>query len=133
MVLFLLVVLIMSSLGVAMLLYAKHWELSTGTVILEQTRPRFNTFFQTGLQFIEHRLPHLLREWAIIAVLKTKLLLREGIARTVLVVELGLERVLHTLRHTTSPDHKIGEASAFLREVAEHKQQLAAKIRSRKE
>jgi len=52
-------------------------------------------------------------------------------AWSVLQVERMLEKTLHTLRHTTAA-RADGEASAFLREVAEHKKSLIEKSGEKK-
>ncbi|HEV7449142.1 MAG TPA: hypothetical protein VGP13_01230, partial [Candidatus Paceibacterota bacterium] len=52
-------------------------------------------------------------------------LVHVGAAWVVIRLEQGLERALHTVRHTTTQAPRNGEeTSAFLREVAEHKKKL---------
>ncbi len=108
----------------ATLLGLKRYEMRTGRVFFMQVRPRVGEFFSRSLLWVEHTLPELLaRElrrlysWA-------RAGLRALTARAIILTEHLLEKSLHGLRRKTDAPHRAGEASAFLREVAEHKKKL---------
>jgi hypothetical protein len=122
MALFFTITLAISILGVCGVLWGKHWELTTGQVLLGSVRPRIDRFFQIVLFWIERVLPLLVRVYSRRAAAAALVALHRAFAWMVLEFERLLERTLHTVRHTT--DAKRGEASAFLREVAEHKKRL---------
>ena len=116
--------LIFSCLGLASLIGLKRYELTTGRVVGSALRPRYGRFFQTISLWIERILPTLVRMYG---KLITRAFLRSIYrvsAHAVVRVERTLERTLHTLRHTTDVRRGMGEASAFLREVSEHKRKL---------
>lgn len=123
MVLFLTAVLGVSALGLVVLLTVKRWELTTGRVLFSEVRPVAGRFLGLGLAFVERRAPALLKQFAWSAYRRLRTALNILVAWTVLRVEHLLERVLQLLRHTTHPQAG-GEASAFLREVAQHKKSL---------
>ena len=100
MALFLTVLLCLSAAGLVVLISVKRWELTTGRVLISKLRPAAARVLGEGLHFVERRAPAALKD-----------------------LERLLERVLNTLRHTTHVRGG-GEASAFLREVAEHKKSL---------
>jgi len=124
MVLFFTTTLLVSIAGLAAVLYAKHWELTTGNVLFQGIRPRLSAFFHTVLFWIERVMPDLIRAYSRIG---WRLFLKEVHRLSALVVlhtERFLERTLHTIRHTTEVKRGVGQASAFLREVSEHKKKL---------
>lgn len=120
---FLIVLLCVSIAGLIMLLASKRWETATGRVLFSEVRPAAGRILGGGLHFVERRAPALLRELAWTLYRTVRRWLHVGTAWAVLRAEALLERVLHTLRHTTVTSGN-GEASAFLREVAEHKKLL---------
>ncbi len=123
MVIFLTALLCLSALGLITLITAKHWELTTGRVLFSEVRPAAGHLLGAGLHFVERRAPVVLKSLAGRLYAEARTGLRIALAWAVLRAEAALERVLNTLRHTTHP-HGEGEASAFLREVAEHKKSL---------
>ncbi len=130
MVAFLTTVLVLSSVAMAALLAAKHWELTTGRIFLAEKRPQIGDLSHRFLRTLETRLPLLARLYSERALEWLRNSARVGLAHTLLAVEQWLERTLHTLRYRiTPPSSATGQASAFLREVAEHKKRLSRRIR----
>ena len=126
MVLFLTIVLIASSVSLIALLCAKQWEVTTGRMLFGSMRPRVQAVSHQMLHAVEHHLPTIVRRGVYVVVLWLRTGARAGIARALLSAEHSLEKILHALRRTTMvPQHHAqGRASAFLREVAEHKRRL---------
>ena len=125
MVLFLTAILVLSSLAMAALLWIKDWELRTGHMLLPDMRPRAAEILHTGATTIEQVLPKLVEQWGQDVAAWLRGSAREGLARGLAAAEMTLERALHALRHkTVPPPSASGQASAFLREVAEYKQKL---------
>ena len=124
MVLFLTIILCVSALGLLAIIGVKHYELSTGRVLWGSMRPAVGAVLSDALHFVERGVPALLRILIKRLYREARHNLHRGVAWVVLHAERGLELVLHTLRHTTSAPRKGGEASAFLREVSEHKRSL---------
>lgn len=130
MVFFFLSTLGVSIVGMTGLLMFKRIELTTGRVVFERLRSTVGIFFHWALLWSEQVLPELLRLWARRAVTICRNVAREGIAQGILLLEGGLEWVLHLIRRTTSePRRGNGEVSAFLREVAEHKKKILRRTR----
>lgn len=123
MVVFLIILLCVSLAGLSAVLYAKHWEEVNGKLMMSRVRPKAGEMLGVGLNFVEKRAPALLREMVLRGYALARVLMHRGVAWAVLHVERVLEKTLHTLRHTTQMRGD-GEASAFLREVAEHKKLL---------
>ena len=123
MVVFLTALLCVSLAGLACVLYAKHWEETNGKLMMSRVRPKAGEVLGVGLNFVERRAPAILRDAAGRGYAAARVLAHRTVAWSVLQVERMLEKTLHTLRHTTAA-RADGEASAFLREVAEHKKQL---------
>lgn len=121
--LFFIVLLCVSALGLIGLISVKHWELTTGRILFSGVRPAAGRALGAGLHFVERRAPAMLKSFARSAYRRLSAMLHLGVAWAVLHAEGALERVLNLLRHTTHPQSS-GEASAFLREVAEHKKSL---------
>lgn len=128
MVLFLLGVLICSSLAMVLLLYMKHWELSTGQVLLGTTRPHLTSFFHRLILVVEHHLPNLIQKWIERGKVLTRYGARAALAHALLALETWLEQTLHGVRSATSQSQ--GEASTFLQEVGDYKKRL--RFRNRK-
>ena len=116
--------LVISIVGLVSLLYLKHWELSTGRLVAVRVRPRMNRASQNTLVLFEQILPALVRIYSRRAWRTTLALVHFISAKVVLQTEHILERTLHTLRRSTDAGHGAGEASVFLRQVAEHKKKL---------
>ncbi len=120
---FLIALMCISVVGISSVLYVKHWEASHGKLIMSGVRTKAGEALGVGLNFLEKRAPVVLRAAAMRGYIMARTLLHRGIAWMVLFVEHLLEKTLHSLRHTTQ-QRSDGEASEFLREVAEHKKQL---------
>jgi hypothetical protein len=129
MVLFFMVMLGVSILGMVALLSFKRYELASGRVILASARPAIGTFCKHALWWVETVLPALVRVYTRRTIRYCKVTLQRAIARGILWVEHTLEQVLHTVREQTEASRVPGEASAFLREVAEHKRKLSRRTR----
>ena len=110
-----------------LLLGLKRYELSSGSVFFAGARPALSTFFHNALFWVERVLPALLKSYTLRALRALRSLFWKAIALGVIVFERTLERVLHTVREKTAPSRAPGEASAFLREVADHKKNLLYK------
>lgn len=123
MVITLTVLLGVSATGLIALLTVKRWELTTGRILFSELRPAAGRILGSGLTFVERRAPVLLKNIAWAVYRRASAALHFAVAWVVLHAERLLERVLNILRHTTHPAGE-GEASPFLREVAEHKKSL---------
>lgn len=128
MVLFFTAGLAISILGMVGLLVFKRYELQSGKVIFASARPAVGDFFKQALWWVEKVLPALVRVYTIRTVRFCKIALQRALARSILLVEHTLERVLHLVREQTAITRAPGEASAFLREVAEHKRKLSRPV-----
>ncbi|OGC87316.1 hypothetical protein A3D70_01040 [Candidatus Adlerbacteria bacterium RIFCSPHIGHO2_02_FULL_54_18] len=123
MALFFSVMLFISILGLSGLIVAKRWETVNGRAVLFGARPAVGRMLGTVLHIVEHRIPAFLRAGAVRLFMAARTGMHIGVAWTVFHAERLLERTLRALRHTTAARGE-GEASAFLREVAEHKKSL---------
>lgn len=126
MALFFTATLLISILGLVSLIALKRWELRTGGALGGSLRPRVGRFSEDVLAWFEGSLPELVHRNALHLLELSKNSLHHGVAKAVVFTEGKLEHTLHVLRHTTEEKPRSGEASAFLREVAEHKKQLLA-------
>lgn len=124
MVFFFTTTLLISIAGLSLLIGLKHWELQTGAVVGGRIRGPLGSFFHTALLWVERILPTLVRVFFRRALRATIAFVHQASAWAVLWIEWGLEYVLAVLRKATSARHGMGEASVFLREVAEHKRKL---------
>ena len=124
MVLFFTTTLAVSIVGLLTLIMVKHWELSTGRVVLGALRPAIGSFLSGILHWVERQAPSLLRQWVRRAWFIGRTLFHRYVAWSVLWAEHLLERTLYLLRHNTSQPKSGGEASAFLVEVSKHKKTL---------
>jgi len=131
MVVFLITLLCVSLAGLSGVLYVKHWEDTRGKFVMSRVRPKAGEVLGAGLNFVERRAPALARAAALRGYAAARALAQRGTAWALLQVERLLEKTLHTLRHTTQMRGD-GEASAFLREVAEHKKSLIEKSGEKK-
>ncbi|MSR70750.1 hypothetical protein EXS62_01800 [Candidatus Kaiserbacteria bacterium] len=126
MVIFFTLVLLVSAMGLVGIIAVRRWEISTGRVLFADTRPVAGKLLGEALHFVERRAPTLLRSGFSRLVGFVRKGIHVGAAWVVLLTERLLEHTLHTLRHTTAKKGE-GEASPFLREVAEHKKSLQEK------
>ena len=115
--------LVIAILGLTGLIAAKRRESTTGRVFFSGVRPVAGHLLGKGLHFVERRAPALVRLGFSTLIAAAKTGIRFSVAWVVLRAERLLEKTLHTLRHTTATRGE-GEASPFLREVAEHKKSL---------
>lgn len=118
------VLLAISIVGLVSLLAIKRWELRTGNMLMAGARPRVSAASQHTLTWFERVLPRLIQELLRRGVNKTSVLVHRAAAYSLLWAEHTLERVLRALRGVTEQPRSNKEASAFLREIAEHKRQL---------
>ncbi|MEI7720305.1 MAG: hypothetical protein WCI89_03830 [bacterium] len=115
----------LSILGILTLFALKQWELKTGKVLIGSIRPAVGEFFHTILFWIERVAPALVRTYAQHAAREVLAFVHRAVAFLVIVAEQLLQRLLHLIHHSTDVHRAAtGEASAFLREVAEHKHKL---------
>jgi hypothetical protein len=124
MVLFFTITLGISIVGLVSLLSIKQWELQNGVVLLSRVRPKLGSFFHTVSLWIERILPTLVRVYFRRTLNVLRVAMHRVSAWGVLTLEHALERLLQVLRKATSTKRTVGEASVFLREVAEHKRKL---------
>jgi len=118
-----------SIVGLSLLLGIKHWELATGSMLGRTFRARAHRYFSAILLWIEHIIPTVIRLYSRWAWRMSLRFIYRSTALLVLRTEKALEHTLHTLRHLTDVRHLpgrggMGEASVFLREIAEHKKKL---------
>ncbi len=123
MVTFLLALLCISIVGLVTLLSVKRRELSTGRVMFGGLRPKAGKLLGQGMHFLERQAPAIATESARRAIARGRVASHRVVAWAVLKTERGLESTLQVLRGATQ-ERGAGEASAFLREVAEHKKSL---------
>ncbi len=124
MVIFFTVLLGFSFVGLVSLLAVKRWELRTGNMLLAGARPHVSEVSHRVLVWIERVLPHLVSSLVRRGVSEGRVLVHRSAAYSLLWAEHTLERVLANLRGVTERPRSNKEASAFLREIAEHKRQL---------
>ncbi len=122
--LFFTITLLLSCLGMLVLLWLKRYELRTGRMFFAGARPRLGEFFSRTLVWVEYALPALLAHAAKRLWRAARVLAHRTVAWVVVGTETLLERGLQVLRHKTDAPRQGGEASPFLREVAEHKKIL---------
>lgn len=123
MVIFFTTLLAVSLVGLMGLIGVRRYELVNNRVIFANIRPRVGAWLGAGVHFFERVAPTFVRHLAAKAYRHSSELVHRGTAWAVIHTEALLERTLQVLRHTTAKEGG-GEASAFLREVAEHKKQL---------
>ena len=133
MVTFFITTLVLSCLGLTSLVGLKRYEMNTGRVVGSNVRPQVSRFFHAISLWVERILPTLVRMYSRILTRAFLSSVYRVTAHAVVRVEQWLERALHALRHTTDVRRGMGEASAFLREVSEHKRKLLRAQRAHKE
>jgi|SRR6185437_8168591 len=124
MVFYLIIMLVVSIVGMTSLLGAKRYELATGNLIFANSRPRMAKFSNRMVFLFGTAVPLYLRWQAGRLYRASTAWIHRATARGAVKIEAWLERTLHIVREKTSPNRTPGEASAFLREVAEHKKRL---------
>jgi hypothetical protein len=125
MVLIFIALLLVSIAGISGVLFLKHRELSTGNVVMAGFRPHADRFFHSALFWIERVIPTLARVWSAHVLRGAMSAIQRSIAAAILYIEQVLARVLAKLRRSTEVRHEAGEASPFLRAIAEHKKALS--------
>lgn len=133
MVVFFIITLGLSIVGMLALLGFKRYELASGRVFFSAVRPRVVSSLERGVRLVGETLPARARELARVEGAKLRTRLHVLFARAVLFIEHMLERILHVVRENTEPERVVGEASAFLREVANHKKKLQRHSPARRE
>lgn len=126
MVLFLVIVLGISIVGLIGLISVRQWELQHGRLLMTGIRPKAGEVLGGGLHFVEAGLPVMVRRSARRAYAIGRSLTHRLVAWMMLHTERLLERWLRDLRGATQSKGD-GEVSEFLREVAEHKRSLLKK------
>jgi hypothetical protein len=124
MVLFFTVSLGISIVGLVSLLAIKRWELRTGNLLLAGARPHVSVASQNVLVWFERVLPRLVLQLLRRGAHEARVLIHRTVAHSLIWAEHTLERVLASLRGVTERPRSNKQASAFLREIAEHKRQL---------
>lgn len=125
MVLFLTTTLVVSTLGMLGIVGLKRYELATGRLFLAGLRPGLRHFFRRTFFWFERVLPSLIAHEAGRLWRAGRAVVRTAAAQGLLFAEQTLERGLSALRQATShAPARPGDASPFLREVAEHKKKL---------
>jgi hypothetical protein len=124
----LIIVLAVSIVGMLALISVKSYELSTGKLLFAGARPRISRFSQRMVFIFGTALPRFV-VWEARRVYRwLASFAHSAVARAALRLERWLESVLTTVREKTTTTRAPGEASAFLREVAEHKKKLTGRI-----
>ena len=132
MVLFFIILLALSIVGMVALLGFKRYELATGKLLLGAVRPHVASSLERGVQLVGKTLPQRANKFLHVEGERFRAWLHLMLARGVLFLEHTLEKVLHTVREKTEPNRTPGEASAFLREVANHKKKLQRRASTRR-
>ena len=116
--------------GMVLLLSVKRYELNNGRVLFVSIRPTLSSLSHRLSFLIGRVFPALVRNYALLSKRGLATLLHNGVARATLLLEFTLEKVLHVVREKTTSERPAGEASAFLREVADHKKKLLKRSKS---
>jgi hypothetical protein len=131
MTLFFLITLCVSSLGLLLLLLAKRYEMRTGKVVFQRTRPLVRKVVHPVVLFVQYILPFMARRSLRATLRAARAGLSRILARATLYVETSLSRLLHAIQQAMQPKRG-GVASSFLQEVAEHKRKLLSDPEERK-
>ncbi len=125
MVTFFMATLAISIIGLITLISLKHWELTSGKVVLGSIRPTVGEFLHQVVYFFEYSLPLLIKSLILRAVAALRRGIHAAVAWAVFFTERVLESTLVRLRRKTDlPLVRRTQSSDFLREVAEHKKKL---------
>jgi hypothetical protein len=127
MALFFFVTLCVSVLGLMLLLSIKRYEMRTRRLFFALLRPFIDRVLHTLVFVSQYLLPYLLRRGVLMLWRRIRAGVSRAFARMALYVEFTLHRMLETLHKTTEPSRARGQVSAFLQEVADHKQKLLRK------
>ncbi len=127
MALFFSITLVLSALGLMSLLWVKSYEMRSGRLFMAGVRPAARRGLHASVLFVEYILPGLARRGWRSMLAAARSVLKAAAARAILFFEDTLERMLAFIRALMQPPRGGGEASAFLREVAEHKKKLLEK------
>jgi hypothetical protein len=125
MVLFFLTALLSSLVILSLMLGFKYYELSTGNLLLGERRQSVSRFSHRTAFLFGTALPHYIRYEARRAYRGGWVFVHAVLARAVAKVEHWLEGLLNRVQEKAAHPRNPGEASAFLREVGEHKKRLA--------
>lgn len=106
------------------MLWLKRFELTTGRVLLVDSRALLGERLTAVAPWFSHVLPQAARQILSRAWQQLLALLHRAAAWGILTFEHALERVLSIIREKTTHSRRTGEASAFLRQVADHKKEL---------
>jgi hypothetical protein len=121
---FLTITLLVSALGLIVLLVLKRYEMKRGKLLLARIRPGAGGVAYRAVMFVESVLPALVVGGVQGLFLGVRALARRVMARTIVLFERVLHRMLAFMHDMTRPPSGGGPASAFLQEVAEHKRAL---------
>lgn len=113
-----------SVIGLFGLLLLKRFEIATGRVVFGRLRPKRGGLLYKGGVFFERVLPTTIRYIVVMSARKVNRNFHRLVAWSIFHFERLLEKVLHTVRERTAPPQGRGEASSFLRAVADHKRKL---------
>ncbi|HVV15294.1 MAG TPA: hypothetical protein VHD55_02775 [Candidatus Paceibacterota bacterium] len=121
---FLTITLVVSASGLILMLALKCYEMRRGRLILASVRPKVGGAAHNAVMFIESVLPALFLRGARGLVAGARGLARRIVARSIVLFERLLHKMLVFMHDMTRPPQAGGPASAFLQEVAEHKRAL---------
>ncbi len=122
---FFMATLAISIFGLITLISLKHWELTSGKVVLGSIRPTVGEFLHQVVYFFEHSLPLLVKALILRAIVAVRRSIHAAIAWAAIFTERVLESILVRLRRKTDlPLVRRTQSSDFLREVAAHKKKL---------
>ncbi|HYF13230.1 MAG TPA: hypothetical protein VD928_02960 [Candidatus Paceibacterota bacterium] len=124
MVLFLIITLAVSLVGIILILSVKRYEMRTGKMFFRRSRPALAKPFRTSSLIIEHLLPLIARRSIERGAIALRITLGRFLAKVTLMIESILRRMLAAIHRFVEPRESGGPASAFLQEVAAHKRKL---------
>ena len=124
MVLFLLITLCVSLLGIILILSIKRYEMRTGRVFFARTRPAITAPLHTSSLVIEHLLPRFAQRSVDRGIVTIRAVLGRMLAKGTFMIETMLRKMLSAIHRVVEPRERGGPASAFLQEVAAHKRKL---------
>ena len=116
--------LVISLVGLVGLISVKRFEITTGRVVFGRLRPKQRGLLHRVFVFIERVLAAIIRYFIVMSYRWVRSHIQRSIAWIILHVERALEKWLHIVREKTTVRPGRGEASSFLRAVADHKTKL---------
>lgn len=131
MALFFTILLGISLVGLIGVIALKRWELASGKVVMSAYRPGLGERLGNALLFVERGIPFLVRLGVTRGYHAARARVQRAVAWSVIHLEHGLERLLRQVRGATAVRRDGAEASAFLREVAQHKKTLKKSVKKR--